>query len=73
MSSISTTWPKRERSLGVSMTTRPVTQTADVDVKNALRTESGRPGAPDTGRLSRMPPTVMRPRMCSDSNWAGES
>ena len=37
---MSTTWPNGDQSFGVSTTMRPVTQTAEVDVKKALRTET---------------------------------
>ncbi len=40
MSSITTIWPKSDRSTGVSTTISPVTHTADTEVKKASSTDT---------------------------------
>ena len=42
-----TTWPNSEQIVGRIATMRPVTQTAEVEVKNASSTDTARPGAAD--------------------------
>jgi len=56
-----TVWPKRVNRAPVSTTVRPVTQTAEVEVKS--RSMNGR-GGPTTaiGRLKRITPMDMRAR-----------
>jgi hypothetical protein len=45
----------------VSTTTKPVTHTAEVDVKKALTRGVACPAALDMGSMSRMPPMTIRP------------
>lgn len=54
-----TIWPANERSLPISITTKPVTQTAEVDEKSAS-TNLIFPLAPERGSCKRTVPTRMR-------------
>ena len=47
---MSTTWPNGDQKSGVSTTMRPVTHTAEVEVKKASSGETRRPGAADSGQ-----------------------
>ena len=73
MSSISTTRPKREKSTGVSSVMRPVTHTADTDVKNASSTATCRPSAAAIGSDRSRPPTAMMARKLDARNCDGDS
>jgi hypothetical protein len=55
MRAIVISWPEIEKSVPVSTTTRPVTQTAEVEVNNASTKAMG-PLAAEKGNQRRIPP-----------------
>lgn len=68
MSNMMTTWPNVENSTGVSRTIRPVTHTADVEVKKASMSEIEYPDADAAGNHNRNAPPVIRRKMWSESS-----
>ena len=51
-----TACPNFDQYVAVSLTTRPVTQTAEVEVKRASSIDAPMPDAVDTGRVSKKAP-----------------
>jgi hypothetical protein len=71
ISSNITDWPKIEKKLPVSFTTRPVTHTALVLVKSASINEMGWPKFVDTGRHKRSAPIKLAARKLTTIIWLG--
>ena len=62
-------FPKRVKSLAVSITTSPVTHTADVDVKSALIKDM--PDVVETGRQRMAAPDSINMRKLISTTWTG--
>ena len=73
ISSRITTLPKRLQLVAVVTVTSPVTQTADVETKNASSGSTRTPGAWEIGRLRISPPTVMTRKKLSATIREGVS
>src|SRR3972149_3214197 len=65
------TWPKREKSFGVSLTISPVTQTEDAEVKRASMIPIPCPSAAENGNERRRVPRVIRARNPLANTCAG--
>jgi len=65
------TWPSVERSFPTSVTTRPVTQTAEVEVKRAS-TKRRDPLVAEKGNQRRMPPARITPAKLKTKILAGD-
>ena len=67
-----TNWPKVEKYVPVSTTTRPVTQEAEVAVKRASTKDSPAPSRPAKGSISSRAPARISPAKVRAISWEGE-
>ena len=68
-----TACPNLDQQVAVSLTTSPVTHTADVDVKRAVSNEALIPSLDETGSMRRKAPIRIAPRKPRIMIWKDDS